>query len=490
MRYSGDIVRVVGLAIASVCAAMGLGCAESHAPAGFDCSGDPCDDHEPCNGVEACTADRGCLPGTPVDCDDGDSCTVDSCAAAACAHVPRDLDGDGYADPCAGGDDCAPMDAAVHPGAAEVCNQKDDDCDLDVDEGLTFQITREVVVDLPPLPGSSLPRAIAVLSDRTLVVLESSTQLAGLRDGAVFEATYREQAPSGWPRVPAGTSSLVDGETGWMIDVRGADLESPFGQVHTAFDAVEVHQFRTVEEGIEVERVRVVGPPEGERGWPALPAAGWMGGVPWVVWVAPMLGRPHVLLTRVDDDTEPPRDLGHTAGRVWDTAFAGRPEGATVFWAEGVPGPSQRLWAVRLGPGADPLGPAAIVGEADQFLLGACAMPAGEVALAWVASHSGRTDRAIVVVDASLSIVETLGTIEPPGSDEADRAPGIQCEGRSVWVVGPRSVRRIHRDGSIDVEVPVGGANATLVPSPGLWWRTQRYEPAEPSTARELSCVP
>jgi hypothetical protein len=44
-----------------------------------------------------------------------------------------DTDGDGIPD----ADDCAPEDATIHPGAAETCNEVDDNCDGAVDEGVT-----------------------------------------------------------------------------------------------------------------------------------------------------------------------------------------------------------------------------------------------------------------------------------------------------------------------------------------------------------------
>ncbi|MDY6904004.1 MAG: PilC/PilY family type IV pilus protein [Thermodesulfobacteriota bacterium] len=65
----------------------------------------------------------------------------------------RDADGDGYGDPnyttttattCADvtgyvsdNSDCDDTDAAIHPGATEICNGEDDDCDGDIDEGLS-----------------------------------------------------------------------------------------------------------------------------------------------------------------------------------------------------------------------------------------------------------------------------------------------------------------------------------------------------------------
>jgi hypothetical protein len=47
----------------------------------------------------------------------------------ACAPESGDADGDGVPD----GDDCGPLDPAIHPGAADVCDALDNDCDGVVD---------------------------------------------------------------------------------------------------------------------------------------------------------------------------------------------------------------------------------------------------------------------------------------------------------------------------------------------------------------------
>ncbi len=91
---------------------------------------------------DACDA----CPGDAMDDADGDGVCGD---VDVCPSVPdpgqTDTDGDGDGDACDPDDDedgvadlgdCAPRDPAVHPGAEEVCNGIDDDCDAMEDEGL------------------------------------------------------------------------------------------------------------------------------------------------------------------------------------------------------------------------------------------------------------------------------------------------------------------------------------------------------------------
>jgi MYXO-CTERM domain-containing protein len=111
--------------------------------------GGACDDDQ-----NPCTDDT-CLGGTCTHngqagraCDDGDACTTpDACnAAGACVPGPNtcptctDGDGDGYGDPASAvcthpERDCDDSDDAIHPGATEVCNGSDDNCDSTTDEG-------------------------------------------------------------------------------------------------------------------------------------------------------------------------------------------------------------------------------------------------------------------------------------------------------------------------------------------------------------------
>jgi hypothetical protein len=91
-----------------------------------------CDDGNPCTGVESCSpSTQTCQAGTPPTCDDGDDCTEDECdPTTGCYNPLIDGDGDGHADEALGrcGDDCDDDDETVFPGAGELCDGEDNDC--------------------------------------------------------------------------------------------------------------------------------------------------------------------------------------------------------------------------------------------------------------------------------------------------------------------------------------------------------------------------
>jgi hypothetical protein len=81
-----------------------------------------CNDGDACNGFEFCAPASGCMPGPPLDCDDGNVCTTDVCVPAlGCVHTPvttRRRCDDG--NPCTRRDQCT---AGVCAGnASRLCD--------------------------------------------------------------------------------------------------------------------------------------------------------------------------------------------------------------------------------------------------------------------------------------------------------------------------------------------------------------------------------
>jgi hypothetical protein len=107
------------------------------APAGFVANSGDCND-----------ANAAIHPGATEVCNGVDDNCNGGVDEGALKTFYADADGDGYGDPAvsvqacsapagfvANGGDCDDASAAVHPGAAEVCNGADDNCDGQVDEG-------------------------------------------------------------------------------------------------------------------------------------------------------------------------------------------------------------------------------------------------------------------------------------------------------------------------------------------------------------------
>jgi hypothetical protein len=59
---------------------------------------------------------------------------VNDCAINVC-NANCDSDGDGYGGQICGGADCDDGNAAINPGATEYCDEVDNDCDGQTDEG-------------------------------------------------------------------------------------------------------------------------------------------------------------------------------------------------------------------------------------------------------------------------------------------------------------------------------------------------------------------
>lgn len=92
-----------------------------------------CDDGEWCNGTETCTG-AGCVVGT-APCSEGERCDEagQRCQPLDCAGPEMgDYDGDGFASEGCGGTDCDDDDPERFPGNGEICDadDHDEDCDL------------------------------------------------------------------------------------------------------------------------------------------------------------------------------------------------------------------------------------------------------------------------------------------------------------------------------------------------------------------------
>jgi hypothetical protein len=206
----------------------------------------PCDDQNACTAGDICV-NGACTAGKPVTCNDGNVCTTNACnPASGCSATPNtlscndgsdctqgdvcsagvctgttscacvDSDGDGYADCRVRGcdptgvtcGDCDDTNAAIHPGAAEVCNGRDDNCDGRADEGFARSWSREVATDPAAGDAARFGTSLASIGD---------VNGDSVSDIAVGEPT-------------AGTVLVLSGANRSVL-CRGTDPSGPNGQM-------------------------------------------------------------------------------------------------------------------------------------------------------------------------------------------------------------------------------------------------------------------
>ncbi|MCB9582806.1 MAG: hypothetical protein H6717_37550 [Polyangiaceae bacterium] len=122
---------------------------------GADCTKPAdCDDGKACNGTETC-ANGKCQAGAPVDCanPDPNTCTAECQEpTGTCVVAAKDEDSDNHTAACPAdpGDDCDDSDANTYPGAPEICDGKDNNCNGldDLQEGKPLGGTAKKLVGI------------------------------------------------------------------------------------------------------------------------------------------------------------------------------------------------------------------------------------------------------------------------------------------------------------------------------------------------------
>lgn len=139
-------------------------------------------------GYVTCTDDAPCDALGRAQGRDLAACTNWQCNEGLCRLVQRDADRDGHLRAACftdGTGDCDDAATEIHPGASEVCDGRDQDCDLGIDEGTAAGVADENFVRLVPvasgsrlLASTSLAEggvALSFVDDRARGVIESVT---------------------------------------------------------------------------------------------------------------------------------------------------------------------------------------------------------------------------------------------------------------------------------------------------------------------------
>ncbi|MFO0683188.1 MAG: MopE-related protein [Sandaracinus sp.] len=140
----------------------------------IDCGGDDCDDADPLrypSASETCDAshDEDCDPTTVGTRDeDGDGATSSACCNGMVC-----------------GPDCDDTLGSVHPGAGEVCNDRDDDCDTAIDEGVRASYWVDADHDLYGDATSAPHFACAPATGEVQNALDCDDASAGVHPGAL-----------------------------------------------------------------------------------------------------------------------------------------------------------------------------------------------------------------------------------------------------------------------------------------------------------------
>ncbi len=159
------------------------------------CTDASCNDGNICNGVETCRAGV-CTAGTPLDCDDGDPCTVDSCdPRSGCQHTTvADLascsivipGGENKKSDCYVVEDLEGTHSLKNPKTLE-CADGDPTCDMDGTCNNVCALKVRLCINSATVPGCTPPSELATLkfqSHPATFTLSMPGQLTGAQCGA------------------------------------------------------------------------------------------------------------------------------------------------------------------------------------------------------------------------------------------------------------------------------------------------------------------
>jgi hypothetical protein len=188
-------------------------------PDGFAAEAGDCDD-----------TDGDVWPGTSESCDGIDNnCdgTIDEATALDASTWFSDTDTDGYGDPTTGtvacdmpsdtvldSTDCDDTNAAVNPGATEVCNAIDDDCDALIDDDDS---------DLDPSTATSW---YADTDSDGYGDASAVTVVCDMPSGTVLDATDCDDSESAVNPGATEVCNLVDDDCDGLIDDADSDLDA------------------------------------------------------------------------------------------------------------------------------------------------------------------------------------------------------------------------------------------------------------------------
>lgn len=211
------------------------------------------------SGGEICSESR-CVPPDGGAADAAEPMDASPLLDAPPPDVPGcdDADADGYPDVACGGNDCDDSDELVHPGASELCDGRDQDCDPRIDEGSfeaffvgagsTAWRRYELDCTSPAAPALPVQTVFDVESlSRAYFLTASTYHVLDLRNqrwigngargtimpeaaGAVFVAAFA--TPAGH----AGSSTTIEMlyvGTGSRVYVYEIDISSPSSPVFT-----------------------------------------------------------------------------------------------------------------------------------------------------------------------------------------------------------------------------------------------------------------